>query len=138
MSEMNKDHQHLPLNLGSYGLHILHNAFKDARVKASGWEISSMLRAVYYLFKESPAQREDFCNTSVTKSLPLPFCSHCWLENLDAAESCLTIINPIKQGKSMSLLAAQGSLSPSASPTKLLLIRHWKSLWLSSSRVLYL
>ena len=95
-SELNKDHLRLPLNLGSCGLHIFHNAFKDG-VKATGWDISSLLRAVYYLFHESPARREDFFNTSTTKSLPLPFCGHRWLENLDAAERCLTILPAVKK-----------------------------------------
>ncbi|KAK3756830.1 hypothetical protein RRG08_048876 [Elysia crispata] len=44
MSELNKDHQRLPLNLCSYGLHILHNAFKNDRVKASGPSFALVLK----------------------------------------------------------------------------------------------
>ena len=42
------------INIGSCGLHIVHNAFK-AGVTASGWIISSFLTSLYYLFKDCPA-----------------------------------------------------------------------------------
>ncbi|RUS75882.1 hypothetical protein EGW08_016341 [Elysia chlorotica] len=48
--------------IGTCGLHVLHNAFKDG-VKESGWEFtSSLLKSVYYLFQESPARRDEALN----------------------------------------------------------------------------
>ena len=51
------------INIGSCGLHIVHNAFK-AGVTASGWIISSFLTSLYYLFNDLPARREDFTTTT--------------------------------------------------------------------------
>jgi hypothetical protein len=47
------------INIGSCGLHVIHNSFKTGAA-ASGWDISSVLRSLYYLFKDAPARREDY------------------------------------------------------------------------------
>lgn len=47
------------LNLGSCGLHTVHNSFKTGLI-AAHWLISAFLRALYNLFKESPARRAQF------------------------------------------------------------------------------
>lgn len=47
------------LNMGSCGLHNLHNAFKKS-MKASGWKVVAFLRSLYYLFCYSPERREDY------------------------------------------------------------------------------
>lgn len=38
------------VNIGSCGLHVLHNAFKTG-ILATSWDISSLLSSLYYLFK---------------------------------------------------------------------------------------
>lgn len=83
------------VNIGTCGLHVLHNAFKDG-MKASGWELGSLLKSVFYLFQESPARREDFFKITESTNLPLQFCGHRWLENKDTAERLLSILPAIK------------------------------------------
>ena len=43
------------LNLGSCGLHVMHNAFKSGAT-ASGWETSSTLSSANNLFKDAPVR----------------------------------------------------------------------------------
>ena len=47
------------LDIGSYGLHNVQGAFQPGALK-SGWEPNKLLSAMYYLFHESPAKREDY------------------------------------------------------------------------------
>lgn len=63
------------LNLGSCGLHVMHNAFKSGAT-ASGWETGSILSSAYNLFKDAPARREDFITTTSSSVFPLKFCGH--------------------------------------------------------------
>jgi hypothetical protein len=49
------------LDLGTCGLHTVHNAFR-AGVEASGWDLGSLFSSLTWLFKDSPARREDFTN----------------------------------------------------------------------------
>ena len=46
-----------------------------------GWQVSSFLSSLYYLFKDAPARREDFVTISGSSLMPLKFVSHRWLEN---------------------------------------------------------
>lgn len=85
--ELKKEYNIECLSVGSCGLHILNNAFRKGAT-ATGWDITSVLVAVYYLFKDSPARREDFLSTCEHKKLPLKFCNHRWLEN---APVCLRL-----------------------------------------------
>ena len=79
------------LNVGSCGVHILHNAFRIGST-ANGWDIEHNLSSLRWLFKDSPARREDY--TAVTKSavFPLDFCRHRWLENVKVTERALEIL----------------------------------------------
>lgn len=81
-TQLKNDFNNTILNIGSCGLHVLHNSFK-AGGKASEWRIDSLLSSIYYLYKDSPARREDFlkiCGGENIK-MPLKFCNHRWLEN---------------------------------------------------------
>jgi hypothetical protein len=49
------------VDLGSCGLHVIHGAFQTGH-RASGWDVNSGLRAMYGLFKDSPARRADYNN----------------------------------------------------------------------------
>ena len=96
---------HILLNIGSCGLHTIHNSFKSG-AEASGWEIIDVLSSLYYLFKETPARREDFLTITGNSKLPLKFCGHRWLENVPAAERAIEIwphillyFDAIKKGK---------------------------------------
>lgn len=81
------------INIGSCGLHIIHNSFKAAGVVATGWDVSSLLSSPYRLFKDSPARREDFVNVSSSGSslMPLKFCNHLWLKNVPVGERAVQI-----------------------------------------------
>lgn len=88
--EMEDDNGMSLINIGSCGLHTVHNSFKKG-VEDSGWGVEDVLKSLYYLFKESPARREDFFKVTEASKLPLKFCGHRWLENVPAAERALQI-----------------------------------------------
>ena len=75
----NNDYGNTLLNIGSCGLHVVHNSFKRG-MDATGWQVSSFLSSLYYLFKGAPARREDFVTISGSPLMPLKFVSHRWLE----------------------------------------------------------
>ena len=54
------------LNIGSCGLHVVHDAFKHG-VDASKWDTSAtlLMRAMHSLFNETPARREDYSQGAV-------------------------------------------------------------------------
>lgn len=60
-------------------------------IKASGWDIEPLLRALYYLFKDSPARRNDFIVATGTCVFPLKFCACRWLENIPVVQRALDI-----------------------------------------------
>lgn len=88
--KLSNNHNISLLNIGSCGLHIVHNSFKSGAV-ASGWDIESVLKSLYYLFKDSPARREDYLKVASDSRLPLKFVSHRWLENIPVCERVLAI-----------------------------------------------
>ena len=90
------DRNHLLINIGSCGLHIVHNAFK-AGFEATGWDVKSFLWALYTIFYETPARREDY--TAITSSVvfPLKFCLHRWVENATVAARALIILPHLKK-----------------------------------------
>ena len=99
------DHQTSLLNLGSCGLHVLHGAFMDG-MKATNWNLNKLFSALYWLFKDTPARREDFEKVTSSTVYPLKFCQHRWLENLPVAERALHVwpniclfIDAVKQKK---------------------------------------
>ena len=79
------------LNMGSCGLHIVHNAFRNA-LEATEWKIAKLLSAAYYLFKDSPARREDFTTVTDSNEFPLKFCSHRWVENVTTLKRMLSML----------------------------------------------
>ena len=79
-----------PVNIGSCGIHTVHNSFK-AGVVATEWSISPLLSSLYYHFKDSPARREDYVKVTGNSQLPLKFVSHRWLENVVVSERALNI-----------------------------------------------
>jgi len=57
--ELERDFGHLLIDIGSCGLHTLHNAFQSGESK-SGWDLANILKSLYYLFKDAPARKEDY------------------------------------------------------------------------------
>lgn len=79
------------LNIGSCGLHVIHNSFRDG-CSAAEWDVETFLSSVTWLFKDSPARREDYPSVTGSTSFPLDFCRHRWLENVPVVERALEII----------------------------------------------
>ena len=63
------------LNIGSCGLHVIHNSFRDG-CSAAEWDVETFLSSVRWLFKDSPARREDYTSVTGSTSFPLDFCRH--------------------------------------------------------------
>ena len=76
--QQKKDHEVTLLNVGSCGLHTLHNAF-GAGHAASGWRLGDWMRALHQLYKDSPARRQDFETYTGATEFPSLFCSHRYL-----------------------------------------------------------
>ena len=78
------------IEIGSCGLHVLHAAYETAQ-KAKVWNVDKLLKAIYSIFKLSPARREDHLKVneilksheseSVVYLFPQKFCGNRWLEN---------------------------------------------------------
>lgn len=79
------------LNVGSCGLHVMHNAFRRG-CEASQWELESFLTSAYILFRDSPARREDYIKVTGSTSFPAKFCAHRWLENNSVAEKAIVML----------------------------------------------
>lgn len=78
------------LNIGSCGLHIMHNAFQ-AGSNATTWDIEHTLNSLYWLFKDSPARRDDYTSITDSDIFPLKYCKHRWLENVPVLERAISI-----------------------------------------------
>ncbi|XP_030196025.1 uncharacterized protein LOC115548177 isoform X1 [Gadus morhua] len=76
------------VNVGSCGLHTLHNAFKCG---FSMWQLEKVLRGMHYLFHNTPARRDDFIALTKSSVFPLPFCGHRWIENLPVVERAIEV-----------------------------------------------
>lgn len=79
------------LDLGSCGLHTVHNAFR-AGIKATKWDIVSYLRSLYNLFKHVPARRADYTHYSNSKVFPKKFCDVRWVENVAVSARAIEIL----------------------------------------------
>ena len=62
------------LDIGSCSLHVVHGGYKTA-FDETGWQIGKILRSFGYLFKDSPARREELNNITGCQEFPLLFCS---------------------------------------------------------------
>lgn len=80
----------LLLNLGCCGLHVVHGAFKSG-AQSTGWNIDSLLKALYYCFHDAPARREDYTEVTGSTQFPKKFASTRWLEDIPVAERGLLI-----------------------------------------------
>ena len=56
-----------------------------------GWQVSSFLSSLYYLFKDALARREDFVTISGSSLMPLKFVSHRWLDNVPVCQRALML-----------------------------------------------
>jgi hypothetical protein len=86
----------LLINVGSCGLHQVNGAFK-AGSRASGWEVDKLLSSLYWLFKDTPARREDFVAETESSQFPLKFCNHRWLENVPVCERAMSMLPGVQK-----------------------------------------
>ena len=84
------------LNIGSCGLHQLHNAFRTGS-DASDWAIEKFLSSIYWLFKDTPARRDDFVAETGSSISPLKFCSHRWVENAKVCQRAIELYPQLQQ-----------------------------------------
>ena len=90
------DDQRKLIDIGSCGLHVLHGAFRTGHDKA-GWAINDFLRAIYWLFKDSPARRADFTATTGNTRFAKKFCAVRWVANVDVASRALEVLPNVKK-----------------------------------------
>lgn len=128
-AELEREHIHKLINIGTCGLHVLHYAFQDG-VKVSVWEICSLLKSVFYIFLESPTRKEDFFTVTNSKIRPLQFCGPRWLENTSAAERLLLIwphvndyIKACKNGTTAKPLCKSFKVVPNVMADRLILVK---------------
>ena len=57
-------------NIGSYGLHIVHGAFKTG-MKSQGWKINQVFRSMFGLLHKSPARRDTYIRVGETDQFPI-------------------------------------------------------------------
>ena len=84
------------LNIGSCGLHIIHNSFRSGSMETNR-EVGQTLSSLYWLFKDSPARREDFVSITGSSVFPKQFCSHRWVEDVTVVERDLEMWSDVKQ-----------------------------------------
>eukprot|EP00117_Sycon_ciliatum_P022771 scpid71843/ scgid19539/ len=60
-------------NAGSCGLHTIHNAF-SAGIAETTWDIEHAFTSLYWLFKDSPARRDDFTQLTGSNLFGRNFC----------------------------------------------------------------
>ncbi|KAJ8333481.1 hypothetical protein SKAU_G00414890 [Synaphobranchus kaupii] len=88
--EMQKQVDKSLLNIGSCGLHIVHNAFRDG-CKSTNWDIEHTLSSLYWLFHNCPARHEDFVTATGCSTVMLKFCGHRWIENVSVSDRALKL-----------------------------------------------
>ena len=70
-----------------------HNAYKEGMVKS--FNLGSYLSSLHWLFKDSPARREDFPLMTGSAVFPQSYCGRRWLENMHCMERALQLQNEI-------------------------------------------
>ena len=68
------------LNISSCGLHVVHGAFCTG-CQATEWKIEGLLRALWYLFHDTPARRDDYKQVTGSAMFPVKFCATQWIED---------------------------------------------------------
>ncbi|XP_063216687.1 uncharacterized protein LOC134527710 isoform X1 [Bacillus rossius redtenbacheri] len=84
------------LDIGTCGLHTVHNAFKTG-IRMTGWEIIEFCRALYNLFKEAPGRRGDYVKASNSNVFPLKVCAVRWIENSKVTQRAREILPNVQK-----------------------------------------
>ncbi|XP_058873644.1 uncharacterized protein LOC117967216 isoform X2 [Acipenser ruthenus] len=78
------------INLGSCGLHVVHSSLQYG-ANETGWMLGELLGALWQLFHDTPAWRDDYTQITGSTRFPLKFCPHRWVEDLKVAERALEL-----------------------------------------------
>ena len=89
-TDIERESNHKLFNVGSCGLHQVHNAFKAGSNEAD-WEIEHTLSFPHWLFKDAPARCEDFKTLTGCTLLPKKFCQLRWIQNVPVMDRALQI-----------------------------------------------
>lgn len=93
--ELATEHLCEVLDIGTCGLHVVHGAFRTGH-KAANWSLNTVFRAMYQLFKNSPARRADYIEITGSNKFPQKFCEVRWVENAAVAERAIEVFNFVK------------------------------------------
>ena len=72
-AEQSENKQHQLTDIGSRGLHKIHNAFKTG-AESTDSGMKKILKGAYEIFYDSPA-RQDFLTVTNTNQFPQSFCT---------------------------------------------------------------
>ena len=86
---------HQLINIGSCGLHIIHDSFKT-HIEVADWDIKATAKDVFQILHNSPATRADYISVSGSNLFPL-FCATCWVEDKKFAKQLLEIMPHISK-----------------------------------------
>ena len=95
-NEHREIYQKTLLSLGSCGLHVLHESFQTGHSGAE-WNINTILRSMYNLFKQSPARKADFSVSNPNSKFPKKICQTRWNENVDVCKCAIEVYNSMKE-----------------------------------------
>ena len=84
------------LPTGSCGLHSIHMTFKTGE-NSTDWGVKKILKAVYQIFHDSPAQRADCIEVTGSEQFPLLFCGTRWIEDQKVALRAIEIWDNVCQ-----------------------------------------
>ena len=62
------------INIGSCNLNAVHGALKSS-AESTGWNLKKFINGAYYLFKDSPARRQDYISITGSTLFPMNFCA---------------------------------------------------------------
>lgn len=93
---LQQNHQVQCLDLGTCGLHTIHNAYR-AGVVASKWGLENLLSSLSAIFHDAPARREDFSTVTGQVTFPLNFAAHRWVENVPVIERAITLWGDVQK-----------------------------------------
>ena len=78
------------IDIGTCSLHIVHGGLGTG-ITQSGWLLKDALKSANYMFRDSPAKRQDFFQITKLKDLPMPFAGHRWVEDAPVAQRLISI-----------------------------------------------
>ena len=82
------NHASVLVDLGTHGVHTVHNTLKDGEV-ASGWKMKTLMSLLHKIFNKSSSNHADYKNITESndKEFPILFVSHRCVENEPVTKS---------------------------------------------------